>query len=283
VTQIRLTLPLSLPDHPSITRSSRVLTIIPHYRCEEWLEDCLASITEQTRPPQGIVVVDDASGEPPRRVVRRFGSVTLMTTDRNVGPYGIVQQVMSDTDYDAYMFQDADDWSAPERLAFLLDEAERTGAELIGSHYCMVCCNELHCRVRYFPRDVNDALVRFPTWHALQHPTSLVSRALVERLGGFASGMRFSGEGFAGAIEAVGIAGLSGDGIESIYYRGLEGGDADMRRLQPLPLHRLDVPVFAGGHQPDPDRPNRGRDLQPPPVPWAGIPRERHPGRADSC
>lgn len=187
-------LPLTKPSEPVLTRGAQVLTIVPHFECEEWLGDCLASITEQTRPPEGIVVVDDASGDPPYGVVREFPQVTLMTTTRNVGPYGIVQQVMNDTRYDAYMFQDADDWSAPERLELLLAEAERSGAELIGSHYCMVCCTEFHCRVQYFPRNVNDAIARFPTWHALQHPTSLVSRALVERLGGFAAGMRFSGD-----------------------------------------------------------------------------------------
>ena len=47
--------------------------------------------------------------------------MTLLHADRNVGPYRLVQQVIEDTDYDAYLFQDADDWSAPDRLEQLLD------------------------------------------------------------------------------------------------------------------------------------------------------------------
>ena len=173
---------------------SSVLAVVPHLRCEEWLPACLESLLRQARPPDRIVVVDDASGAPPADIVAAYPGVTLLSTTATVGPYRIVQQVIDETSCDVYMFQDADDWSAPERLETQLRTAERTGAELVGSHYCMVHCAELHCRPKYFPTDANAALSRMPTTHALQHPTSIVSRHLVERLGGFATGMRFSGD-----------------------------------------------------------------------------------------
>lgn len=187
-------LPIAESLGPAITAASSVLCVIPHFRCERWLADSIESLLAQTRPPDRIVVVDDASGAPPRRIVRQYPSVTLMETRRNVGPYRIVQQVIDQTSHDVYMFQDADDWSAPERLEVQLEAAQRSGAELVGSHYCMVHCTDMHCRVKYFPADVNDALAKIPTWHALQHPTSIISRHLIERLGGFATGMRFSGD-----------------------------------------------------------------------------------------
>ena len=68
--------------------------------------------------------------------------MTLLHATENVGPYRLIQQVMDDTDYDAYLFQDADDWSAPERLERLLEGAESTGAELIGSQEVRVFCDE---------------------------------------------------------------------------------------------------------------------------------------------
>ena len=52
--------------------------------------------------------------------MRRHPGVTLLHAAENVGPYRLVQQVIDDTDYDAYLFQDADDWSAPDRLEQLL-------------------------------------------------------------------------------------------------------------------------------------------------------------------
>lgn len=189
-----VSLPVTDRFGPPITPESTVVAVIPHFKCEEWLPDCLESLLEQTRPPDRIIVVDDASAAPPSEIVGRYPGVTLLATERNVGPYRIVQQVIDETRADVYMFQDADDWSAPERLETQLQAAADTGAELVGSHYCMVHCAARHCRAKYFPEDVNDAVARIPTWHALQHPSSIVSRHLLDRIGGFATGMRFSGD-----------------------------------------------------------------------------------------
>jgi len=182
------------PATPPIHRNSSVLAVVPHYACEEWLGDCLASLSAQTRPLDGIVVIDDASAEPPIDIVAAFPDVTLVTARTNVGPYRLIQQVIDATAFDAYLFQDADDWSADDRLETLLADAEAHHAELIGSDYVMIDGTGVDARVHGFPRDVNAALAATPTAHALQHPTSLVARRLVSRLGGFASGMRFSGD-----------------------------------------------------------------------------------------
>ena len=123
-------------------RSSSVLAIVPHYKCEPWISDCLDSLVRQTHPLDGIVVIDDGSGAPPTDIVRRFPAVTLLASSENVGPYRLTQTVIDQTDYDAYLLQDADDWSAPLRLHQLLTAAEQTGAELIGCQGYRVLCRE---------------------------------------------------------------------------------------------------------------------------------------------
>ena len=138
-----------------LTKESSVLALIPHFRCEEWLDDCLQSLLDQTRLLDGIVVIDDASDDPPLDIVERYPGVTLLHAERNVGPYRLIQQVMEDTHYDAYLFQDADDWSAPDRLELLLDGAERTGAELIGTQELRVFCDEPEAVPIEWPLDVN--------------------------------------------------------------------------------------------------------------------------------
>jgi glycosyltransferase involved in cell wall biosynthesis len=180
-------------DNRTINQTSKVLALVPHFRCEEWLPGCLESLIRQTHPLDGIVVIDDGSESPPREIIKAFPQVTLYTSTQNVGPYRLVQEIISNTDYDAYLFQDADDWSTVDRLALLLAEAERTGAELIGTQEIRVFCDEEEILPVCFPLDVNNALKVNPI-HPLLHPTSIVSRNLVMRLGGFATGLHFGGD-----------------------------------------------------------------------------------------
>jgi glycosyltransferase involved in cell wall biosynthesis len=179
---------------PRVHRGSSVLAVVPHYKCEPWLDDCLDSLVRQTHPPDGIVVIDDGSGVPPEHIVGQFPTVTLLASAENVGPYRITQAVIDQTGYDAYMLQDADDWSSPTRLELLLAETERTGAELIGCQGYRVLRREAEVVPLTYPLDVNAALKEDPTRYALLHPTSLVSRDLVLRIGGYATGLKFGGD-----------------------------------------------------------------------------------------
>lgn len=169
----------------------QVLAIVPHYRCEAWLKRCLESLVNQTKTPDRIVVVDDGSENPPISIVEQFPQITLLTSSVNVGTYRLIQQVITDTNYDAYLFQDADDWSSTSRLERLLQAMAITGAELVGTQELRVYEDKITpvC----YPLDVNAALKEKPG-HPLIHPSSLVTRDLVMRLGGFATGLRFGGD-----------------------------------------------------------------------------------------
>jgi hypothetical protein len=176
-----------------LTANATVLALVPHYRCETWLRRCLRSLVTQTRLPEGIVVIDDGSGNPPVTIVEEFPSVTLLRAPHQVGPYRLIQQVIDDTNYDAYLFQDADDWSTSDRLSNLLHAAEVSGAELVGTQELRVFEEESKLNPVVYPLDVNAALAEKPG-HPLLHPSSLVARDLVQRLGGFATGLRFGGD-----------------------------------------------------------------------------------------
>jgi Glycosyl transferase family 2 len=174
-------------------QSPTILALIPHSRCETWLRRCLNSLLQQTHPPTNIVVIDDASTPPPLAIVQDFPSVTLLCTAPQVGPYRLIQSTIDATNYDAYLFQDADDWSTVDRLEILLKTARHYGAELVGSQEIRILEPELIAQAIGYPLDVNQALKRAPG-HPLLHPTSLVTRDLVMRLGGFATGLRFGGD-----------------------------------------------------------------------------------------
>lgn len=175
-------------------RHSSVLGLICHYRREHWLAQCIESLVTQTRPPDNIVVVDDASPQPPVDIVRRFPQVTLLVAPENVGMWRLTHQVVANTDYDAYMFQDSDDWSAPERLAALLDAAESTSAEMVGCQEHRIYEGVSPRPPVEYPLDGNLAICLEPSIHPVLSPSSVVSRRLVHRLGGFANGLRYCGD-----------------------------------------------------------------------------------------
>jgi hypothetical protein len=199
---------MALFDGPAkLSPKSRVMALVPHFNCEPWLGQCLDSLMGQTQPPNAIVVMDDASTQAPLDILRNYPTVTLLRSPENVGPYRMAQTVIDQTDFDAYMFQDADDWSSLDRLEALLIEAEKTGAEWIGTQELMYFEDMIHA-LRY-PLDLNATSLsplRFP----FCYPSSLISRNFLKRLGGFATGFRFSGdfELFIRAVWAGKIANL---------------------------------------------------------------------------
>ena len=186
-------LPISAEGRSILGLGSSVLALVPYFRCKPWLAQCLDSLTHQSRPLDGIVVIADGADDPPIDILQSYPGVSLFTALENVGPYRLVQTVIEATSYDAYLFQDSDDWSSIDRLALLLAEAARTGAELIGSQELRVDCEAGLVIPVCYPLDVNRALADQPG-HALLHPTSLVSRDLFMRIGGFATAFRFGAD-----------------------------------------------------------------------------------------
>jgi|GEM_PF-1237633 len=187
--------PIPPAGPPPLQRNSSVLAVVTHFQCEQWLEQCLDSLLAQTRPPENIVVIDDGSAVPPQDIVEKYPQVTLLAASHNVGPYCLIQSIINLTDYDAILMQDADDWSAPDRLARLLAESETSGAEIISSQFLEVYKDGRRepCPVR--PALANAAYAANPAGHFLCFGAALISRSLVQRLGGFATGLRFSGDG----------------------------------------------------------------------------------------
>ena len=92
------------------------------------------------------------------------------------------------------MFQDSDDWSGARRLELLLGEAERTGADLIGCQEMRLLHGGTDAESHGYPVDASGRIRSGKIAYAVLHPTSLVSRDLVMRLGGYASGMRFAAD-----------------------------------------------------------------------------------------
>jgi GT2 family glycosyltransferase len=177
----------------STATSSSVLALVPYFRCDPWVNRALVSLACQTRTLDGIALLLDAGEPVPREVLRDFPQVSVYAADQHVGPYALVQSMIDGTDHDWYLFQDADDWSAVDRLERLLATATDHNAEMVGSQEIRVFDADGSAMPVTFPLDVNVALRHAPG-HALLHPSSIVRRSLLTRLGGFATGLRFSAD-----------------------------------------------------------------------------------------
>ena len=178
----------------ALSPTDTVCALVPHHECEHWLQGAIESLLAQTRPVDAVVVLDDASTDPPLATARRFPSVTFLRATENVGPYRMLQTAVERTDFDAYLFQDADDLSHPQRLSTLLEAAAAHQADIVGSHEVQIDVTAPDARTREYPLDVNAALADDAIAFALLHPTSLVSREALLRAGGFPGGLRFSGD-----------------------------------------------------------------------------------------
>ncbi|MDJ0839300.1 MAG: glycosyltransferase family 2 protein [Acidobacteriota bacterium] len=193
-------LPEPAKGTPVLTGASRIMALITHFGCEDTLAQAIDSMVNQSRPPDAIVVIDDASENPPTAIVAGFPGVTLARSLENVGLFRLINQAVADTDYDGYMIQDADDWSANDRLALLLTEAERSGAETVGTQQLQIVdpVDLTEAQIERMPHGLI-LPVNFPLDpnHALAHnpchcqSAFLLSRALWSRLGGYSTAWRF--------------------------------------------------------------------------------------------
>lgn len=170
-----------------------VMALVPYYNCAPWLDQCLRSLVSQTRPLDHIVVIADGDSDIPESIVRKYEGVTLLKAHERSGPYRLVQTVIDHTNSDFYMFQDADDWSSCDRLQILLSTLDANNADMVGTQEIRIFEGEPGCMPVAFPLDVNKALDKSPG-HPLLHPTSIVSRDLIEKVGGFATGLQFGGD-----------------------------------------------------------------------------------------
>ena len=63
-----------------------VSAIVVNYEGREFIADCLSSLLAQTRPPESIVVIDNASSDGSAQLVKNsFPEVDLVELPRNVG------------------------------------------------------------------------------------------------------------------------------------------------------------------------------------------------------
>ena len=121
----------------------RVSVVIPAFNAESTIERAIASARRQTEQKLEIIVVDDASSDRTPEIVARVAEldarIRLLREPKNAGPAAARNRGIAAAKGDWIALLDADDSYLPERLAKLLDLADRVGADMVADN--ILLCN----------------------------------------------------------------------------------------------------------------------------------------------
>ena len=181
----------------SRTNAPTITVLLPHYKCEEFLEEAVRSILRQSFQDFELWVIDDCSAGDewlnalePHRSDRRLHAYE---TSRNVGTYRIKNVALGMIASPIVAFQDADDISHPNRFDDELSLMRRTGAHVVGCSLNYISEDGSFMRFKRMPRNANFWL-RLGKGFVSHHPTTIVRREVLETLGGFDGTTKFAAD-----------------------------------------------------------------------------------------
>ena len=115
--------------------TTRCSVIIPAYKCEGYIADCLASVQQQTIADIEILVIDDCSPDNMAEIVKRYAKndsrIRYIKQDENRGVAAARNRGVSEAQGEWIAFLDSDDAWEADKLEKQLGVQENTGAELI--------------------------------------------------------------------------------------------------------------------------------------------------------
>jgi glycosyltransferase involved in cell wall biosynthesis len=104
----------------------KILTIIPAYNKEEFLEGAIESVLQQTHQNQELVIIDDCSTDKTLEIAKSYehlSNVTVLSNTENRGCYYTRNRGLEhfkDKEWDYFTIHDADDISSTNRFDVLL-------------------------------------------------------------------------------------------------------------------------------------------------------------------
>lgn len=123
----------------------RLSVIVPVFNMasEERLSFCMGSLLQQTISDYEILAVDDCSTDSSLEILRELEKqhpdrIRVIASDRNRHQGGAKNLGIARAKGEWIAFIDADDWVVPDYFDRLLKKAEETGADCVGTDYCIV-------------------------------------------------------------------------------------------------------------------------------------------------
>ena len=105
--------------------------VVPAYNAEATIAEALASITDQSVPPDKIIVVDDGSTDASATVAETFDPRITVIRQENAGPGAATTAGAAACQCRVLAFLDADDIWLPNKMAVQLAELDKCGGPTI--------------------------------------------------------------------------------------------------------------------------------------------------------
>lgn len=111
-----------------------VTIIVPVYNAEQYLEQCLLSLQEQTYPKLEVLMIDDGSNDCSAEIAKRFvaeDSRFVYHFQENAGPGAARNNGLNHAHGSYIMFVDADDWIDADYVQEYVERSQKTAAALV--------------------------------------------------------------------------------------------------------------------------------------------------------
>ncbi len=118
-----------------------VSVIMPVYNAEPYLNQALISILNQTYHNLEILIADDCSDDKSKVLIDTFtdSRITRFHNDQNLGYLKTCNKLFLEAKGDYIAFQDADDWSEPERIEKIIAEfTKKPSIALCGCNFIRI-------------------------------------------------------------------------------------------------------------------------------------------------
>ena len=129
----------------SVTPGAAVSVVVPAYNIENYVEQCVLSVLNQTYPCCELILVDDGSTDDTPEILDALAEknkIIRVIHKENAGVSVARNAGIDAATGDYIVFVDGDDYLAPGFLEYMVSMAQKTGAEFCLSKNCFTRKNE---------------------------------------------------------------------------------------------------------------------------------------------
>jgi glycosyltransferase involved in cell wall biosynthesis len=178
-------------------KGNLVSVIIPAYNVSKYIYQAIQSILDQTYSNLEILVADDGSTDSTRKIIDSFADkrIRRFHNAKNIGKVKTCDKLFSKVKGEFITFQDADDFSHPDRINELIIHFKNDrNVKMAGSNVAYCKSNGNLIRYSEFPESYNEIENGLPNKFYFTGATVMITKEILNKYGGYNDYLKFGGE-----------------------------------------------------------------------------------------